>query len=222
MSQDNKETLKSIGPLVVVIILFVIVGKFGMSQISAVTNQVKEAKKTESVLSEKLKILRSASGTSTANALAASSALPDANPSILTVAQLKNLASQDLIILKSIRTNLVNNSTSGLPYVNISMEVSGDQEQLVKFVKDVGTIAPISFVDKMELSEDKGSISSTLTVKSYWAPLPSTIPTVTQSVTALTASEQALLSQITTLSQPILMAMPSATSSGTNPNPFGQ
>lgn len=222
MSENDKEILKSTAPLIIVIILFVIVGKFGISQVTDLRVKINDAKKTQSTLSEKLKILKSLSQTAVSSADSVTFALPKSNPSLQIMSQLKLLASNNLLVLSDIRASISSGDSSNLSSVTTSFNVTGPREQIISFIKSIDSIAPITLVDKMQLSEDKGVNIANISTRTYWAEFPSTIPTVTQSVTDLTVSEKDLLTQISNLTFPSFGETVTATDSAINPNPFGQ
>ncbi len=222
ISENDKQILKSTAPLVIVIVLFVMVGKFAVGQVTNLRNQIGEAKKSQSVLSNKLNVLRSVSQLSASGTNAALIALPKSNPSLQVMSQLKSLASSNLVVMEEIKVSMASDSSGGLSYVTTSFNIIGPKNAIVAFVKSVDTIAPITFVEKMELVEDSGLGAANITTKTYYAPLPATIPTLTQSITDLTSAEKDLLSQIGGLSQSSIEIPASASVSGINPNPFGQ
>ncbi len=222
VTEKDKQILKSIVPLLIVVALFIFAGKFAIGQIKNVSTQIKEAKKTQSVLSEKLKTLRSVSLVSASGSTAAIIALPKSNPSLQIISQIRNLASMNLLLIEGIRASVSESDIGQMSYVTTSFNLVGPREAISAFVKGIEGIAPMSFVDKLSLVEDgSGGTAASVTVKTYFAPLPSTIPTVTQSVTDLTASEKELLKQISSLTQPVIDTGIVATVSGANPNPFG-
>lgn len=222
ISENDKQILRSTAPLVVVITLFVIVGKFAVTQVTNLRNQISEAKKTQSVLSNKLNVLRSISQVSVSGTNTALIALPRSNPSLQVMSQLKSLASSNLVVMEEIKVSMASDGSDSLSYITTSFSIIGPKDAIISFVKSVDTIAPITFVEKMELVEDSGLGAANITTKTYYATLPTTIPTVTQPITDLTSAEKDLLSQISGLSQSSIEIPTSASVSGINPNPFGQ
>lgn len=221
ITENDKQILKSTLPLVAVILLFVFAGKFAFSQIQKINSQIKETKKTQSVLSQKLSTLRSVSQLTVSGTNAAITALPKSNPSLQVVSQIRNLASSNLLLIQDVRSSASDKSSSQIPHVTTSFNLVGSKEAISAFIKGIDSIAPISFVDKVSLTQDGGAFAANISIKTYYAPLPSTIPTITQPVTDLTASEKELLNQISGLTQPTLNLPVTATVSGSNPNPFG-
>jgi len=220
--ENQKQIIKSVAPLVIVLILFLIVGKFGFAQISKIRSQIKSAEKSESILTDKLSILRSVAQTSATGANSVLFALPKSNPALQTISQLKVLASQNLVVLSDVKSTAGISSSSDLSSVNVSFVLTGTREQIISFIKGLDTIAPVTFVSKMDLSELAGVNVANVTTKTFYAPLPKTIPTVTQPITDLTPSEKDQLVKILGLTPPVFGEYTVTTISEVNPNPFGQ
>jgi len=222
VSENDKQILKSVAPLVVVIILFFVAGKFAISQVKSLRDQISEAKKTQSVLSNKNIVLRTISQVSEAGSSAALIALPKSNPSLQVVSQLKSLASANAVVMDTVKSSAPVDTSGDLVYVTTSFNLKGPRDSILSFVKSVENLAPITYIEKIGLSEDGGSIEAVISVKTYFAPLPKTIPTITQPITDLTSTEKSLLSEITGLTQPAFTEVTFATSGAINANPFGQ
>jgi hypothetical protein len=220
--ENQKQILKSVLPLLVIIMLFVIVGKYGFSEVQSLRNQIKIAEKTRSVLSDKLTLLNAVSQSTVDQVTATVFALPKSNPTLQTISQLKTLSLQNLVVLEDIKSSNVSEGTSGISYVNTSFKITGTRDQILAFAKSIGDIAPISVIDKMDLAEASGVNTANISVKTFFAEFPKTIPTISQPVTDLTASEKELLSQIVNLVPPMFDESKVLPSTSTNPYPFGE
>jgi hypothetical protein len=222
VSESNKQIIKSFTPLVVVILLFLLVGKFSIGQVANLKSEINKVKKTESVLNKKLSTLLAVSQTTTLGANAALSALPKSIPSLQVVSQLKTLASVNQVVLNNIKASIVGSTDpSDLSYLNTAFDLSGSEEQILQFIKSIDTIAPITLIDKMSLAENGGLYTANISARTYYAPLPTKIPTITQSVDDLTSTEKVLLTQISNLSQSEVVEPVYASGSAVNVNPFG-
>src|SRR5947209_4536001 len=102
--ESVKLALSSSLPLVIVIILFIIVGNFGISKISDLQSQITQAQNDQNVLKGKLNLLQNVSAEVAAGSDISIAALPDANPSLVVVSQLRILASQNGLIITGIKT----------------------------------------------------------------------------------------------------------------------
>lgn len=221
LPENTKQVIKSVAPLLIVIILFLFVGKFGVGKITGLSTKIKDSKRTQTILQEKLNILTSVSQTAAVNAGRVVYALPESNPTIAALSQLKNLALTNNLILKEIRSSNSSSDTS-FSSVNISFSVEGARDSILAFINSIKTVAPIMLVSRAQLREGQDIAKADITVSSFWAGLPSSIPPVTQTVSDLTASEKEMLIELSQLNQLVYTSTNSATSSDINLAPFGQ
>jgi len=220
LPESYKETIKVSLPFIIIVLLFVLVGKFGISQVVALRNQIIKAEKSEKTLTEKLNILKTLSQTPTQYINAVSAALPSSSPTISAISQLKLIAANNSINLSEIKAGTPTEDAK-LSFVNISFLAVGTRENIMNFMKNLENSAPISRIDKIRISESGGIESVNISMKTYWADLPKTIPTVTQPVTDLNASEKQLMLTVSAYLQPTFSAiLPS--SGEVNTAPFGQ
>jgi hypothetical protein len=219
--ENIKETLRAATPFLVVLILFVSVGKFGMSKITTLRSQITEAKQIENILTEKLSILQSFSSSPENSISLITSVLPVGNSSVATTSQLKNLAAQNGIIITSLKSGSASKVASGLSYADITFEVTGSKLSITNLLNSVAKIAPISQVQKIRMSENGGLASANIVVRTYWADYPKTIPSVTQPITNLSNSEKLLVSQMSELTLPMFSVTTSAEGE-MNTAPFGE
>lgn len=221
VTETDKQIIKTIGPLLVVIIIFIFAGKLIIVQITNVMKKISDENKIKSVLTEKLKTLTSFSMSSSGFADIALAAMPKSNPSLPVMYQLKILSSKYQLVLSNLKASVDENITN-IMSLNSSFEVTGAKEQVFLFIRAINTIAPMTFVQKVDFNESVGVYKATIATKTYFAPLPTKVPAVTQAITDLSSTEKALLSQIASLSRLIVSGIGSPTPSSVNPNPFGQ
>jgi len=217
---ENVTTVaKAFLPLTVIIILFVIVGNFGFGKITELRNQITASQSDQKILTQKLDVLRNVSTNGTQISNFAVSALPDSNPSLAVMSQIKTIAGSHNLIISDIKATGPTIDPSGLSSVTTSFNVSGSREQMESFVNSVGSFAPITIVTKIKLSEDSpGSALANLSVKSFWAPFPTKIPAITEVISDLTPDEQQMLQDISSLNQPVFIQLPA--SGGGKSDPF--
>jgi len=204
-----------------VVVLFIFVGNFGVSKVIGVRSQITSAQNSEATLTQKLNLLQTLSTTASAGAPVAASAVPDANPALSVISQLKTLALQNGVVITGIKSTSGVSASSGMSEAAISFAVDGAIPSVFDFLAGTATVAPIMVVDKITIAEALGSIKADVSVKSYWADFPKTIPSIDAPVTDLTAAEKKTLTTVTGLTQPAFTQV-TASQEGTNPNPFGQ
>lgn len=213
--------LTSVGPLIVTLALFVIVGQFGFTKISELRNQITKSQKDQAVLSQKLDLLKTLGATATSAVTPASNAFPEANPSLSVLTQIKNLGIQNGVVVTNIKGGAEAKDTSGLSRVDISFEALGERSKIIALAKAISQVAPITLLDKVKISESAGAARATISVKAFWAAFPTKLPALTEAITDLTADEKKTLSVVTGLTQPQFIDIPPSQDSS-RPDPFTQ
>lgn len=219
LPEGFKQGITASLPLFIALILFLVVGKFGVSKVVSVQAEITSAEKTEKTLTQKLNLLKTLSGDSLSKSKFVTSAVPDANPSLTTISQLRVLAATNGVTLTGIKSSVGALDTGGLNESIVSFSLEGGRTQVFAFLAGLSTISPITIADKIKFSETGGVTKADLNVKSYWAVFPKTIPSVTTPITDFTADEKIRLAKISSLIQPVFISITPSTE--VNPNPFG-
>jgi hypothetical protein len=219
--ESIRQTVIAGAPLLIVIILFAVVGNFGVSKVLKVRSEIESAQNTEQTLTQKLNLLKTLSSDAALKSGIVTSAVPDSNPSLTVSSQLKTMAGVNGVILSAIKSSVGSVNSSGLNDVNITFSVEGARQQVFSFLESVAKISPITITNKISISEVMGLVKADINVKSYWADFPKTIPSVTTPITDLTTAEKEILANISGLTQPIFTEV-TPSQGEINPNPFGQ
>ena len=130
-------------------------------------------------------------------------AMPDKNPSLVALSQLKNLAEARALILNNIEVGRKTTNKSGTSKTTISFEVEGALSQVLNYLLSTKNFAPISTIDRVEIAQAGGVIRTSVDLAVFWAPLPTKLPAITETVTELTASEENLITELLDLEQPL-------------------
>lgn len=208
-------------PLLVVIVLFIIVGNFGFKKIADIRQQTKTAESDKRILTQKLDILKSVQEDGEKLANLVTVALPDTSPSLSAISQLKILASKDGLLISDLKSGSSANDSKGLSSVNVSFKIEGPRPMVEAFINETKTFAPITLVDKVKMTESTPGITQAeITLKTFFAPFPTKIPAVNQAMADFTASEQEMLEELGSLTQPVFAQV--STTSETKENPFAQ
>lgn len=219
LPENVRLSLVSIIPLFVVMILFVLVGKLGLSKISEIRAKVQESEKVQVTLSQKLDILTTLEATAVNGAAVSVVAFPNDNPLLVVVSQLKNLALQNQLTLSNIKTTLKTSTASELSQADIGFEVVGSRLAVMDFLNGISGFAPITLLDKIKMDEFNGLGHANVSVKTFWAPLPSKLPALTERVDDLNSSEKELLQSIQNLAPSQFTEVPPS-EGDFRPNPF--
>lgn len=219
LPNEVKITLMSSLPLLAAIILFIIAGNIGFSQISNIRDQIDQATKDQNVLQQKVTLLNSVAANAGTQSNAASLALPDSNTTLAALSQLKNLATSNTTVISNIRASGEAKDSSGLSRVDISFDLEGTLDQVTNFMKSVKTVAPVMNVGSVKISGSGDTTKASLLTSTYWSALPTTLPSTNQVEQSLTPDEENTLATLQSLTPPTIIGItPQAT--GGRPNPF--
>ncbi len=207
-------------PLLIVVILFLVVGKFGISKVSDLRKQITKAGKDKDVLTQKLKVLETVSDTLSQGSTISAAVMPDANPSLVVISQLKILGSASGVFIGNIKTGGEIKDESGLSRVDVTFDVSGARPQVIAFLKGTANLAPIMVVSKLKIAENGGGSIANVSVSSFWAAFPKTLPSITDNLTDLTPAERTILIDVSKLTQPIFINISAGEGVG-KADPFG-
>ena len=207
--------IKTVLPLMVIILLFVIVGQFGLGKITELRNQIATASGDQKILSQKLDILSSIASTGTSLSNAAVMALPSSNSALSVTSQVKVLASGLGLVLSEVKAGSPVNDPLGFSSVIVSFNVIGPRAQIETFLTKITSFAPITIVDKIKISESTpGTALGNISVKSFYAPFPTKLPAVGDAIADLTAAEKQTLKDVASLTQPLFSQIPASTGGG--------
>lgn len=221
LSENINLTLKSVLPLIVVIILSFIAVPFGISKVTDLQGQINTLQNNKNILSQKLSLLQSISATVSQDSESALSAVPNTNTTLVAISQVKNISSQNGVSVSNIKAGSEVVDSIGTSHVAVSFRVAGSRSQILAFLKDVSNMAPIALVNIVKISGNNDSEAADITIESYWAPLPKTLPTLTSPINDLTANEKSVLTSVTSLIQPTFSIVPPTDGAGKT-DPFTQ
>ncbi len=198
---DIKMLLPTVGLLLGLVLAFIIVGRVGLSQISSQSQKINAAKRDENALTQKETILKDVEANILPTADTSLLAVPDVNPALMAIAQVKELAFMQGLFVTNLRAGSPNGE-SGLGNVRVSLDTEGPPDQILGFVKSIKTVAPIIGVERLTLTGEGNLTVANISLVSYWAPLPVKISSLTEPLSGLTSEEQTLLDLLGSLTGP--------------------
>ena len=222
LPESVRQTISAGLPLAIVIILFVLVGEFGVPKVVEIRTEISSAEHSQNIMTQKLKLLQTFSSTASLVTSAADTAVPSTDPTLEVISQIRTVATANGVQLSSIKTSGGQASNAGLNQSVVSFTVQGTRQQIFSFIDGLTNVAPIIVIDKINISEATGSDNADITVDSYSADLPKTIPSIDAPISGLTQTENDTLNKINVLTQPGIVTTLSPQTEGFNPNPFGQ
>ena len=216
--QKMKVMLMPLGLLSIMIVLILIIFKVGVSRIGTQRTDLQKATKNETILGQKQQVLQTIENDILSFADATVVAMPDKNPSLVALSQLKTLAEGAGLFLNNIEIGGKAISKSGTLKTTISFEVEGTLSQVLNYLVSTKSFAPLSTIDRVEMAQAGGVIRASVDLAVYWAPLPTKLPAIADPVLELTAVENSLLTELLSLEQPAFsQVLPEAPSARVDP-----
>lgn len=202
-----------VGLLFVLIVLFIFSFKIGLERIKTQRDTLNKAQSDEKILTDKESLLRQFEIEVGSTADTTATALPDKNPALSILSQLKAFAATRGIILANAK---IGQEVTGqdVSRVDITFDADGDFTQVMDFLNSLENVAPIIFIGKTKITQIAGISRATTTIRGFWAPLPSKLPSLTEPIKDLTSAERELLQKVTSLSQPAFLEIVPAEASG--------
>lgn len=187
--------------LLVSIILFVFGAKTGIAKISEQRDSLAEAKKTQAVLEQKESLLRQIETEVSSQVEVLANVLPEKNPALTMISQIKNLAAVSGITITSFKIGAVND-TGSVSFADVSYDADGDSVSVIAFLNTIKTLAPLSTIDTAKINQQAGAASANVRIRVYFAGYPTKLPSLTEAVNELTGEEEGLLDNLSGLSLP--------------------
>ncbi len=193
---------------------------FFSGKISSLTSQIDASNLEQKKLQEKVSILQAASSDILVSGETVTLALPSNNPMIYVVSQIKRY-SQDLNLkVTNIRTVDIGTKSGDLYKGTIEFNVAGPYQGAISLLEKIRRSFPLTVVEKVTVDPSAAEFRATIDISSYWASFPTKIPALTEPITALSSSESATLSLISSFDKPQFVELPPASASGARANPF--
>lgn len=201
LTKKTKIYLRTFGLLGLLFFLTFVTIRVISNQIASQRNKLLTQLKKEQILEQKTELLRNLDTTLVTRADLTSFALPSQNSSFVTISQLKNLASENLISITNLKVG-AETKEGNISGADIGFDAEGPMESVLLFLKRIGEVAPIILIDKAQLNDTGGISRATLKVKVFWADLPKTLPAISEPLNDLTNEEKEILVKIIELSPP--------------------
>ena len=197
-------------PALGVMLVSVFIVPFGISQVSGIRAKISQEQVNQNILSQKLNILTSVSDAVSSQSSAVTIAVPDSNPALITLSQMKTLAGENGLALSGIKGGAEVKDKTGLSAVDVSFDVNGPRPQIFAFLAAVNDISPVTVVSKIKMNESGGNALANVTVRSFWSSFPTKLPAVTDPESGLTADEKSTVTKVSALKQPIFSEVPAS------------
>lgn len=202
------------------LLLSLVVVQNTYTRVSAEIKKLNESEKAESLLQEKVNLLQEMSPIVISQTDQTVIALPEKNPSITMLIQLNLLAEKYSLTFANKEAGSHTKFQEDILKTPISFSVGGNLDQLLFFVNEIKTVAPLSTIDEMNVTAatDEG-VGMSIKMSVYFSKFPEKLPPLTQPIKTLTAEEKETLDKISFLKKPVFIEQ-STTRSEERQDPF--
>lgn len=175
----------------------------GYSTIRTQLTNLTTNKDTERLLRDKADLLRKMPPGILDSSNAVVVGLPEKNPGIFMISQMKTLATPDQMILQKVDLRDESKFVDTVSKMQFTGEfLAVDYPSLINFLNGLYGVAPISTLESLETELVAGQIKGELKASVYWSPLPKELPPLTEALKELTPEEQSLLGSLSSLKLP--------------------
>lgn len=201
------------------LIISLVVFKNGVAKISSQLKQLKDARKIESTLQEKINLLQQMGGAVLSQSDLTVIALPENNPALIMLIQLNSLADKYALAITEKQVSMPLEAQGGLSKATITFKTGGELLQLTDFIKGMRSLAPLSTLDEVSISKEAGVLTAEAKISVYFGKFPEELPPLTQPIKALTDGEELIFEKILGLTKPEFIEL-SPTEPGIREDPF--
>lgn len=136
------------------------------------------------------------------------SAIPANDNSLIVYSQLKRLAVEKGISLKSVSTASTSDVTvEGGRIIQITFVAEGESTNVLSFITDISKLSPRMFVQDVRLNKDQTTgLRGQISVRAPWRDLPVTIPSAGASGVVLSDEDLRIIEELSALREPVFTA----------------
>lgn len=189
---------------VVLIALFAYVVNTSYKKISTQLASIKSLRQDITVFQNRIEGLRAFQDREFPDSDKLLAALPEENPSLWMLSQIKRKAEENIITVQERTTSFSSSEGSGIASGHIIFSAQGGKENMINFLLSFPKIAPLSKIARLELSMDEEGAATTANVEIsvYYAKLPQKLPEITEAVNKLSPEEEEMVGKLTKLELP--------------------
>lgn len=189
-SSNTAMILFPVGIVLLGLFLFIFIAPQSYTQIVNKFNASKEQKSNYENLQKKLSVLQSMSPTTLEQTSKVVMVLPDKNPILAFISQMKNLAIEKNIVINDIKSSTTGDTDSGAKKLEFEVTLQGESlDSIGGFLNDLTTRAPIVSLDQTTISATDLAKLATVKMSVYWAALPTTLPALTDPLPPFSSDE---------------------------------
>lgn len=228
--KSNRKQLKDLQSylvpgLVIIASLFLTIFSFNYHWgiVSETRSNISIESKQQVVLEERLSTLRTVQVEVENSSNIVTSALPQNNPAILIISNLKSLASENEVLIEDLRINSASGGiwSEDLNTAIVSVTVSGNYEGILEFIDKLQTISPIVNLSSLSLSQgNSGELSIDVSLYGFYSDLPKELPAIDTPLAGLSDTEKGIISVLKDNLRPTLQSGVFSNEEKGRENPF--
>lgn len=209
--------LPSFLTLIVLAILLIAAAPTVLSKLSSQRAELAGSVKDENVVNSKISLLREIEPQSLTQTNLAVIAVPQKNPALIVLSQLKNLAALNSVTLDNLKVSTAVKEEN-LSKIEIGFDVDGVFSGVVTFVRALGGMAPLIRIEKVKISQAAGAARAETSITAYWAAYPEKLPPILEPAQGLSNDEKDLIARFARLTPPTFLEVaPQSPSVRVNP-----
>ncbi len=212
--------IKPVSILVVIILLFVLVISFGVSQITSVRTKIAAGNKSETTLKQKAQTLETVAEILPGDVTFLDVVLPSKGSVLYGLSQIKSQALTNNIVLSSLKTGTSIPESDGVYKTSISFDAEGEEQTIYIFLNSFSKLLPLMNVDKVSINKSDELARASVSISVFSSELPKKIPALTESVKELTKDEIKTLTELATYGMPQFVEPEVENSSPKKVDPF--
>ena len=214
-----KKLIVPISVLGCLVLLIIFGGQFLLGRVGSLRSDLTSVRMEESKLKTKLNRLNDFELTGQSTAQSVSVAVPQDNPSVLAISQIRDLAGTSGLFVSRLTAG---KSVSGdaLSYVDIDFDAEGSVNDIINFLTQLKKSAPFGTINKVTLGGSGGALSSTVTYRVYFLAVPASIPPVDDEIPEFDNDDNDIINMLSSLTPPNFVEL-TPQSPVQNSNPFG-
>lgn len=188
--------------LILLIVLFFPVFKYGYSQITEQMERLSEKESKILKLENKLQILREVEDSVLGSMDTSLLAVPSVNPSIWKLFQVYSVSVDNPAILLKRNVDPESSKGNDIYGSTIGFDVQGDFESVIEYLESLNKYVPLFTIENVAIKKEKGSFLANVRITVYRAPLPTELPALTQPIKRLSNSEIEMLEKLANMKPP--------------------
>ncbi|SRR5258708_3937743 len=208
LENDIKILALPLSILLGIVVLSFVSANIIFNKIGRLNQEVTDDKKSELVLQTKLTSLQKVNQEVSSDSTAVTNALPATSSVLATINQLQFQSNSLNLVLENIKSssNITTNQNNPIVATEIDFDADGVYPNLSTFIKNLKNLVPITRFDSIRINSQNSSGNSlyrlSASLFTYWAPLPTVIPSIGEPLVELNPEDQKILTQILSLPQP--------------------